>query len=111
MDWACASLLCDDGGGEAADWDELVIGSSSMMAPFALHASNCSLVSPLVLRKLVSLSRVPSRVTPRRLAPLRLVPLRSALQSLAPLRSASLRSAPLRDASGSHTCFRSALLR
>src|SRR6266513_1081055 len=95
-------MLCEDGEGETVDCDGLVVESSSMMAPFALQASNCSFVSPLTPRKSVSFrDRASSRFVLLRLAPLRLTS-----RSLAWLRLAPLRFAPLISA-----CERSALLK
>lgn len=36
------------------DWNEPIMGSSSMMAPLALQAASCLSVSPLTARKSVS---------------------------------------------------------
>ena len=53
-DWTGVSLPCNCERVEMVDLDELDMESSSMMTPFALQVANCSLVSSLTPRKLVS---------------------------------------------------------
>src|SRR5215469_13513945 len=85
---ACASLLCEDGDGATVCWGELVVESSSMIAPFALQRSNCFFVSPWTPHMLVpSNDRAASGLALLRSAPLRYAPLRLAALRLAPLRS------------------------
>ena len=99
-DGACTSVRGSGGEGETAGGDELVVGASSMIAPFALQTSNCSLVSPLTPRKLASLrERASSRFAPLRSAPLRLASRSLTLLRLVPRSSASLRLALMRSAS------------
>ena len=112
-DGACKPSLCEDRSGATVDRDELVVRSSSMMAPFALQASNCSFVSPSTPRKsafvkdrassgfallrLASLRSAPLRLTPLSLASLRSAPRRLTCWKLAPLRLALRRIAPWRS--------------
>ena len=88
-DGACATLRGFDGEGAPVGWDELVVGSSSLIAPLALQEALCSFVSPLTSRTSVSFREKASSM----FAPLRLAPKRMASKRLALLRSARPRLA------------------